>query len=177
LSLYTGLACIWRSSKRAWIADFVAIRRTCAHLAYLETTLDCDFCSLYTVLPGARLGSKSSWMADIAAVRRTPTHLAFFDMTFDCRLCVAICNAPGRSAQFEIILDSRCCRYTQESCAFGLLRHELGLQILSLPQKAPESSRDPGEPQIVLECCICICMEMCTRHLVPALHLFSINIT
>jgi hypothetical protein len=70
LSLCTGLQGIWLASKRSWIADFVAARRTFyvvmysltaffvavygtpGHFAYFETTLICIFCR-YTQDSGA----------------------------------------------------------------------------------------------------------------------------
>jgi hypothetical protein len=126
LSLHTVLLGILLTSKRSWIADFVAVHATPVQFAYFETTLDCRFCrctrcsgafsslredlglqilSLCTGLQGILITSKRRWIADFVAAHETPGHLACFETTLDCRFC----------------------RCTRDAGAFGLLRNDPGL--------------------------------------------------
>jgi hypothetical protein len=110
-SLYTGLLCIWFISKRHRL----------------------QILSLKTGLRGVWRTSKRPWIADFVAIHRIRMYFFYFETTLDCRFCfVAIYGTPGHLAYFETILDCRFCRYIRDSGAFGLLRNDLGLQILSL---------------------------------------------
>jgi hypothetical protein len=128
-------------------------------LAYFQTISDCSFCRytqdsgvfvlvrndivlqmllLYTGIRGNWLTSKRPWIADFVAIDGSPGHLAYFETTLDCRCCrcmqmlLLIYGIPGQLAYLETTLDCRHCRYRWESGAFGLLRNDLGLQIVSL---------------------------------------------
>jgi hypothetical protein len=76
----------------------------------LRNDLGLQILSLHPVLRGTLFTSKRSWIADFVVVHRIPGHFASFETTLDCRF-------------------SRCIRC---SGAFGSLRNDLGLQILSL---------------------------------------------
>jgi hypothetical protein len=108
LSLYAGFLHIWLSSKRLGIADLVALRRTCAWLTSRRPWI--EMLSLYAGLPCIWLTSKRLWITAFVAMRRTWAHLAYFETTLDCRFCC----------------------YTEDLRAFGLLRNDLVLQIVSL---------------------------------------------
>jgi hypothetical protein len=157
LSLCTGLRGILLTSKRPGFALIVAVRSVPGNFVYFETTWICINCrctqcsgefgllrndlglhmlslctgfrgmclalkqirtdlgllicfSLYAGFPRILFTSKRPWIADFVAVHGTPGHFAYFETTLACTFC----------------------RYTQGSRAFGLLRNDLGLQILSL---------------------------------------------
>jgi hypothetical protein len=84
LSLCTELRGIYftfeTTSKRAWIADFVAIRRVPAH------DLGLQIMSLYTGLRGILLSSKLPWIAHFVAIRRVPAHFAYFETTLESQI-------------------------------------------------------------------------------------------
>jgi hypothetical protein len=82
-------------------------------------------------------------------MHRDPGHLAYFETILECRFCrcthntlpldvlvdgivVTVHGGLWHFAYFEATLDCRFCRYTQGSRAFGLLRNDLGMHILSL---------------------------------------------
>jgi hypothetical protein len=131
LSLYAGLPRVWLTLKRIWIADVVAVRRIPANLAYFETTfestLDCRF---------------------VVAICRIPIHLAYSETILDCRFA-AVRRNPVLCACFETTLDFRFCRYMQDSFIFGLLRNDLGFQILSLYTGFPHMLLTSKRPWIV----------------------------
>jgi hypothetical protein len=104
--------CLVPSARLCWIGRkhvlefgfFVAVHGTLGHLAYFETILDCRFCCCtQEILPFAVLVDG---------------------------ICVAVYGTPRHFAYFETTLICIFCRCTQCSGEFGLLRNDLGLQIL-----------------------------------------------